>query len=166
MVKKFQKKSYGWSVLGFAVVIALSAVSLVNADETVSKENDLKINKSAERPKEPDNKESDKKEVTYKEGVDTQYTDRDKQKGMRYGYIVLNGFYYVKTGETIPKEQLGQQVAKVERIGDWEIKKTGDSNEVSPGPIYSIKNKVLYMKKGKLRQPISYLERKSLLQTS
>lgn len=141
MVKKFQKKSYGWSVLGIAAVIALSAVSLVNADENVSKGKDLKINKSAERPKDPNNKESDKKEVTYKEGIGTQYTDRDKQKVIKYGYIVLNGFYYVKTGEIIPKDQLGQQVAKVERIGDWEIKKTGDSNEVPPGPIFSIKSK-------------------------
>ncbi|PEZ08190.1 transcriptional regulator [Bacillus sp. AFS018417] len=135
MIKKFQKKSYGWSALGIAAVVTLSAISLVNADETAHKEKDLKGDANVENVKQVDKQEAAKKEE------DTQYTDRDKQNRASNGYIVLNEFYYVKTGEIAPKEQLERQIGKVERIGEWEIKKTGDSNEVPPGPIFSIKGK-------------------------
>jgi hypothetical protein len=55
-----------------------------------------------------------------------------------YPYIVLNGYYYKKTDREVISEQLGEQIASVERTGDWAIKKSGDSNEIPPGPIYSI----------------------------
>lgn len=56
-----------------------------------------------------------------------------------YPYIVLNGFYYKKTNEVIQPEKLGEKIAEVKRIGDWAIKQSGDSNEIAPGPIYSVK---------------------------
>lgn len=56
-------------------------------------------------------------------------------------YIVMDGYYYRKTREIVSPEQLGTQVGEVKRIGDWAIKRTGDSNEIPPGPIYSIKGK-------------------------
>lgn len=52
-------------------------------------------------------------------------------------HIVFNGFYYLKTVE-IDKEKIGEVIGEVKRIGDWEIKKDGDSNEVPPGSIYSV----------------------------
>jgi hypothetical protein len=58
-----------------------------------------------------------------------------------YHYIVLNGFYYKETSEEVTSDQLGKQVGEVTRIGDWAIKKSGDSNEIPPGPIFSIKGK-------------------------
>lgn len=58
-----------------------------------------------------------------------------------YPYIVLDGYYYKKTNEVIQPEGLGEQIAEVKRIGDWEFKKSGDSNEIPPGPIYSVKGK-------------------------
>ena len=58
-----------------------------------------------------------------------------------FSYIVFNGYYYKKTGEEVPVEQLGEQIGEVKRTGDWEIKKSGDSNEIPPGSIYIIKNR-------------------------
>lgn len=54
-------------------------------------------------------------------------------------YVVLDGYYYVPNGDTIDELKLGKQFAGVQRIGDWEYKKTGDSNYFGPpAPIYSI----------------------------
>jgi hypothetical protein len=58
-----------------------------------------------------------------------------------YHYIVLNGFYYKETNEEVTSEQLGKQVGEVKRIGYWAIKKSGDSNEIPPGPIFSVKGR-------------------------
>jgi hypothetical protein len=58
-----------------------------------------------------------------------------------YHYIVLNDFYYKKTNEEVTSDQLGEQVGEVKRIGDWAIKKSGDTNEIPPGPIFSIKGR-------------------------
>lgn len=55
--------------------------------------------------------------------------------------IVLNGYYYKKTEDIVPEEQLREQVGEVKRTGDWVLKKSGDSNGIPPGPIYSIKNR-------------------------
>jgi hypothetical protein len=62
-----------------------------------------------------------------------------KKNEYSYPYIVLNGFYYKKTNEVIKPEKLGEKIAEVKRIGDWAIKQSGDSNEIAPGPIYSVK---------------------------
>ena len=123
------------------------------------------------------------KPVTDQEGEGKQTTSADKQRKISYPYIVLNGFYYAKTGDTVSKENLVQQIAKVERIGEWNIKKQGDSNEVAPGPIYSVRGKdskqfitakgVIY-KDGKnqaayllfeKRDPVESVDEKSILST-
>jgi hypothetical protein len=54
-----------------------------------------------------------------------------------FPHIVFNGFYYLKTVE-VEKDKIGEVIGEVKRIGDWEIKKDGDSNEVPPGSIYSV----------------------------
>lgn len=58
-----------------------------------------------------------------------------------YPYIVLNGYYYKKTNEVIQPEKLGGEIAEVKRIGNWAIKQSGDSNEIAPGPIYSVEGR-------------------------
>lgn len=62
-----------------------------------------------------------------------------------YPYIVLDGYYYKKTNEVVQSDELGEKIAEVKRIGDWAIKKSGDSNEISPGPIYSVDGKIDYI---------------------
>lgn len=56
-------------------------------------------------------------------------------------YVVLDGYYYRKTNEDVTADQLGSKVGEVKRIGMWAIKRTGDSNEIGPGPIFLIKGK-------------------------
>jgi hypothetical protein len=74
--------------------------------------------------KQPDNKVQDNKEFT-----------------PNFPYIVFNGYYYKETSEKTDSAQLGKEVGKVNRTGDWAIKKEGDSNEVPPGPVFSIEGK-------------------------
>jgi hypothetical protein len=121
------------------------------------------------------------KPVTDKKVEGIQTTSADKQ--VSYPYIVLNGFYYAKTGDTVSEDYLGQEIARVERTGEWNIKKQGDSNEVVPGPIYSVRGKdskqfitakgVVY-KDGKnqsayllfqKRDPVESVDEKSILST-
>ncbi|MGM9928714.1 hypothetical protein [Pradoshia sp.] len=74
-------------------------------------------------------------------------TESEKQKA----YIVFEGYYYMKTGEVVPESSsVWKKVGEVKRIGDWKIKKSGDSNEVPPGPIYQMegKDKSLIVAKG------------------
>jgi hypothetical protein len=55
-------------------------------------------------------------------------------------YIVYKNAYYVKTDEVLPTSQVGSKVLTVTRIGDWAIKKEGDTNEFPPGPdLYTVK---------------------------
>ncbi|MGY3715892.1 hypothetical protein ACWE42_10245 [Sutcliffiella cohnii] len=59
-----------------------------------------------------------------------------------YPYIIFNNYYYKKTDEEITEDQLGEIMGEVKRIGDWNFKKDGDSNEIPPGrSIYSVKDK-------------------------
>lgn len=57
------------------------------------------------------------------------------------GYIILDGYYYRATGEMLSEEKLGDKIAEINRIGEWQIKRSGDSNVFPPGVIYSIKGK-------------------------
>jgi hypothetical protein len=55
-------------------------------------------------------------------------------------YIVYKNAYYVKTDEVLPTLQVGNKVLTVTRIGDWAIKKEGDTNEFTPGSdLYTVK---------------------------
>jgi small nuclear ribonucleoprotein (snRNP)-like protein len=62
-----------------------------------------------------------------------------------YPYIVLDGYYYKKTNEVVSSDEIGEKIGEVKRIGDWAIKKSGDSNEIPPGPIYSVNGKIDYI---------------------
>ena len=74
-------------------------------------------------------------------------TESEKQNA----YIVFEGYYYMKTGGVVPESSSHwKKVGEVKRIGDWAIKRSGDSNEVPPGPIYQMdgKDKSLIAAKG------------------
>lgn len=142
MIKKFKRKSYHWSALGIIAVVVVAAVSLLNAQAGGSNENQ----------KEKITDQETVTEMKKEETVDTnspddiegghKNTDENLIDGQsNYPHIVLNGFYYKKTDEEVTSEQLGEQVGEVKRIGTWAIKKSGDSNYIAPGPIYSVKDR-------------------------
>lgn len=47
-------------------------------------------------------------------------------------YLIHDNAYYVPTEETVPQQRLGMQLGQVERIGDWALKREGDSNAYPP----------------------------------
>ncbi|WHY59900.1 hypothetical protein [Cytobacillus firmus] len=55
-------------------------------------------------------------------------------------HIVFNGYYYIK-GDQVSQNEIDTRIGEVKRIGTWEIAKDGDSNEVPPGPIFSLKDR-------------------------
>ncbi|MGV3488977.1 MAG: hypothetical protein ACO1OC_10370 [Tuberibacillus sp.] len=55
-----------------------------------------------------------------------------------YTYVIFNQYFYKETGKTITKDQLGQQIGRVKRMGVWAEHRSGDSNEIPPGVIYAI----------------------------
>ncbi len=104
-------------------------------------DNSLQLQNSSVLEKEDDEQISVTPKATEDEDV-VQNTDENlinNQPG--YPHIVLNDYYYKKTSEVIQPEDLGEQIAEVKRIGTWEIKKSGDSNYIAPGPIYSVKGR-------------------------
>lgn len=44
---------------------------------------------------------------------------------MSGGYVIHDGYYYVKTGETTKPELLDKQIGTITRIGDWSNKTGG-----------------------------------------
>ncbi|MDQ0913853.1 sigma-E factor regulatory protein RseB domain-containing protein [Paenibacillus sp. V4I5] len=74
--------------------------------------------------------------IQINKGVDRSKFSMDVPSGWKSdtggGYVVHNGYYYMKTGETVKAEMIGKQIGKVMRIGDWSIKKEGDTNEFVP----------------------------------
>jgi beta-lactamase regulating signal transducer with metallopeptidase domain len=142
MIKKFQKKSYRWSALGVMAVVAVASLSLLNVQANGSNEEQKENITDKITIKEME------KEVTVstKSPEDIVRGDKNTDENSindqpNYAYIVLNGFYYKKTNEEVSSDQLGEQVGEVKRIGDWAIKKSGDTNEIPPGPIFSIKGR-------------------------
>jgi hypothetical protein len=55
------------------------------------------------------------------------------QKG---GYVVHDGAYYTVTGKEIEAGQIGVEIGRVTRIGDWSLGKEGDSNYYGPGAVF------------------------------
>ncbi|THE09511.1 hypothetical protein E1I69_22110 [Bacillus timonensis] len=75
---------------------------------------------------------------TENENNDTQKDISVNDPTMSFPYIIFNNYFYKKTEKVISEEELDKKVGEVKRIGDWNIKKSGDSNEIPPGPIYSV----------------------------
>ncbi|MGV2941721.1 hypothetical protein AB5I83_19125 [Mesobacillus sp. LC4] len=82
-----------------------------------------------------------------KETHDTSSENKEEQPHLEetqdystFQHIVFEGYYYIK-GEQVEQNKIGEKIGEVKRIGTWEIVKDGDSNEVPPGPIYSIKDR-------------------------
>lgn len=152
MIKKFKKKSYRWSVLGVIAVVAIASVSLmnVNADGPNEKQEEKVLgNESIEDDsREKSNKTLEKTDATKNQNQDnttvqTINNNQLEETTMDYGnfpYIVYDGYYY-KKGSQIDQAKVGAKLGEVKRIGNWEIIKDGDSNEVPPGPIYSVVDK-------------------------
>ncbi|AEI40775.1 hypothetical protein [Paenibacillus mucilaginosus] len=67
--------------------------------------------------------------------------ERKKEAVRSFGYVVMDGYYYRVTGETVDDAVIGKVIGEIKRVGDWEIKRSGDSNEYPPGPLYSIQEK-------------------------
>lgn len=128
-MKNIKGKLLVGGALTVTLLTSIAFVVQANADK------DIKMSEVQAHKKEEINKETVKKETP------SATSEVNKIAPGTYPYIVLNGFYFAKTSDTVTKEQLGEQIAKVERVGDWDIKKGGDSNEVPPGPIFSIQGK-------------------------
>lgn len=47
-------------------------------------------------------------------------------------YIILSGHYYYATVQQVPVSKIGEKVSTVKRVGDWNMKSDGDSNEFPP----------------------------------
>lgn len=60
------------------------------------------------------------------------YMGNNGLQGVEGGYVVHSGYYYVKTDEIVKADMIGEQIGTVKRIGDWVIKREGDSNEFAP----------------------------------
>ncbi|MBB6447852.1 M56 family metallopeptidase [Bacillus benzoevorans] len=159
MVKNFKKKSYRWSALGIIAVVAIASVSLLNANaggsnekqkekvlenESIKNDGREKGNKTLEKTDETKNQEQDNKTVqtiNNNQSEETAMDYGDSYKAVKnFSYIVYDGYYY-KLGEQVDQSKVGSQIGEVKRIGTWEIIKDGDSNEVPPGPIYSVVDK-------------------------
>jgi hypothetical protein len=56
-------------------------------------------------------------------------------------YVVFDGYYYEKTGDSVDDGLITEKVGEVKRIGDWEIVRDGDSNEIAPGPLFAVKGR-------------------------
>lgn len=139
MIKQFQKASYRWSALGIAIILFITVVSLVNAKSPLKGKYDKAVvNTDQTISTSTEKLDANQNTAAYMAGLGTQYMNQENKKSK---YIVLNDYYYMKTGETVAKDELGEQVAAVKRIGDWNIKKNGDSDEVPPGPIFAIQGK-------------------------
>ena len=127
-----------FSILSVVVLFGLMACG--NQKEEVS--GDVSI--SAESEKEPSNNTNAKNDVPNKNGL---VTIRDVQNGhvaefdvTPSSYVVFDGHYYRMVDE-VEQSKLGSQIGEIKRIGDWEIKKDGDSNTVGQGPIFSVIDK-------------------------
>jgi len=58
-----------------------------------------------------------------------------------FTYIIFNHYYYRKTGQTADPSELGQEIGRIKRTGVWQELRSGDSNNMRPGPIYAIHGK-------------------------
>jgi hypothetical protein len=71
---------------------------------------------------------------TYK-ATDKQIEKLDKPY---FTYVVFKNYYYKETGDMVTEDKLGQEIGRIRRTGDHNVKKSGDSNDLQPGPIYAI----------------------------
>lgn len=78
-------------------------------------------------------------------------------------YLIHDNAYYVRTEEIVPQEQVGKELGRVQRIGDWALKKEGDSNAFSPqmSVYYELsgvdsKEKIAVLAKGNSAEPWEY----------
>ncbi|MCX7569368.1 hypothetical protein OS242_05295 [Tumebacillus sp. DT12] len=56
-------------------------------------------------------------------------------------YVIHDKAYYVPTEEIVPPEQVGAELGRVQRIGDWALKREGDSNAYPPQMnVYYVRN--------------------------
>jgi hypothetical protein len=137
-----RKKNYFASIMssiliaGFSIVIGNFIIQNMFDSNSLGNQHPVSTVKIAETHK--NEQMTQVKSVKQIENSE-QSTSKDEQP--TYPYLIFNGYYYKKTNKEIPTDQLGTQIGRVERTGDWAIRKSGDSNEVPPGPIYSVNGK-------------------------
>lgn len=115
-------------------VVLLGLIAWENQKEKVSSD-EITVDSNKEL--------SEKTEVTYKQDNTATLTVRKNQSEnsskdySSFPFIVFDGHFY-KKGSQVDQLKIGSKIGEVKRVGNWEIVKNGDSNEVPPGPIYSV----------------------------
>ncbi|MGZ4135161.1 MAG: hypothetical protein ACXVC1_07150, partial [Tumebacillaceae bacterium] len=50
-------------------------------------------------------------------------------------YIIHNNCYFVSTNQVVDGSRIGEEIGRVKRIGDWSLKREGDSNAYPPNMV-------------------------------
>ena len=120
---------------GFSIIITL--FFLVGCSVTTSNNQSLSTNN--DQYKEVDNQPKTNPVSAHNDSGNIDYENKNIQPS-KYEYLVHNGFYYVPINEKIDKSQLDRKLGTVTRVGDWQVKKEGDTPQYIPRTnYYSIK---------------------------
>jgi|GEM_PF-5611933 hypothetical protein len=65
-----------------------------------------------------------------------------RQTNQHEAYVIYQDHYYRVTGNLLDASKLGEEIFHVTRVGNWNLKKNGDSNHFVPSsPIYRVRGR-------------------------
>lgn len=128
--------------IGFTAVLfaGLLIFAVSHVQQGTPKMNTMSGDKASTEPNPSPSKETAFQDVKGKSKDSTNDVVNKKESRPPASYVVFDGYYYEKTGDAVEGNRLLDKIGEVKRIGDWKIVREGDSTEIPPGPLYSVKD--------------------------